>query len=84
MIEAITGMKAGEDYEAIKLAWGAASQAFEDGKFDLFMRSGTVGSAAVDQFGSAKKFRMLSIRILFFQQTHGRNILQFRVVPPMS
>ena len=34
---------------------------FEDGKFDLFMRSGTVGSAAVDQFGSAKKFRMLSI-----------------------
>lgn len=61
LIEAITGMKAGEDYEAIKLAWGAANQAFEDGKFDLFMRSGTVGSAAVDQFGSAKKFRMLSI-----------------------
>ncbi|MEM1298145.1 MAG: TAXI family TRAP transporter solute-binding subunit [Pseudomonadota bacterium] len=61
LIEAITGMKPGEDYEAIKLAWSAANQAFEDGKFDVFMRSGTIGSAAVDQFGSAKKFRLLSV-----------------------
>lgn len=61
LIEAITGMKAGEDYEAIKLAWGAANQAFEDGKFDVFMRSGTIGSAAVDQFGSATKFRLLGV-----------------------
>ena len=61
MIEAITGYKAGEDYEAIKLAWGAANQAFEDGKFDLFMRTGTMGSAAIDQFGSAKQFRILSV-----------------------
>ena len=61
MISAITGMKAGDDYEAIKLAWSTANQAFEDGKFDVFMRSGTIGSAAVDQFGSAKKFRLLGI-----------------------
>ncbi|MEM9840301.1 MAG: TAXI family TRAP transporter solute-binding subunit [Pseudomonadota bacterium] len=61
LIETITGMKANEDYEAIRLAWGAANQAFEDGKFDVFMRSGTMGSAAVDQFGSAKPFRILGI-----------------------
>lgn len=61
LIKAITGMQAGEDYEAIKLAWSAANQAFEDGKFDVFMRSGTIGSAAVDQFGSAKKFRLLGV-----------------------
>ena len=61
LIEAITGMKAGEDYEAIKLAWSAANQAFEDGKFDVFMRSGTIGSAAIDQFGSAKKFRLMTV-----------------------
>ena len=61
LIKTITGMEANEDYEAIKLAWGAANQAFEDGKFDVFMRSGTMGSAAVDQFGSAKKFRILGI-----------------------
>ena len=61
MIEAITGMKAGEDYEGIKLAWSAANQAFEDGKFDVFMRSGTMGSAAIDQFGAASPFRILGI-----------------------
>lgn len=61
LIETITGMKANEDYEAIRLAWGAANQAFEDGKFDVFMRSGTIGSAAIDQFGSAKKFRLLGV-----------------------
>lgn len=61
MIEAITGYKANEDYEAIKLAWGAANQAFEDGKFDVFMRTGTIGSAAIDQFGSATKFNILSV-----------------------
>lgn len=61
LIEAITGMKAGEDYEGIKLAWSAANQAFEDGKFDLFLRTGTMGSAAVDQFGAASPFRILGI-----------------------
>ena len=61
LIESITGFKAGDDYEAIKLAWSAANQAFEDGKFDVFMRTGTMGSAAVDQFGAAKKFRLLGI-----------------------
>ena len=61
LIETITGMKSNEDYKAIKLAWGAANQAFEDGKFDVFMRSGTIGSAAVDQFGSAKQFNILGI-----------------------
>ncbi len=61
MIEAMTGMKGGEDYEAIKLAWSAANQAFEDGKFDVFFRSGTIGSAAVDQLGTATKFRILGI-----------------------
>lgn len=61
LIKAITGMEANKDYEAIKLAWSAANQAFEDGKFDLFMRTGTRGSAAVNQFGAAKPFRILGI-----------------------
>ena len=61
LIEAVTGMRDGEGYEGIRLAWSAANQAFEDGKFDVFMRSGTMGSAAIDQFGSANKFRILGI-----------------------
>jgi len=61
LIKSITGMKNGDDYEGIKLAWGAANQAWEDGKFDVFMRPGTMGSAAVDQFGAARPFRLLGI-----------------------
>jgi TRAP transporter TAXI family solute receptor len=61
LIEATTGMKPNEDYEAIRLAWGAANQAFEDGKFDAFLRSGTIGSAAIDQLGSATPFRLIGI-----------------------
>lgn len=61
LIETITGMKANEDYEAIRLAWSAANQAFEDGKFDAFLRSGTIGSAAIDQLGSATQFRLLGV-----------------------
>ena len=61
MILAITGMENGTDYEGLKLAWGAANQAWEDGKFDVFLRPGTMGSAAIDQFGSARPFRLLGI-----------------------
>lgn len=61
LIRAITGMENGTDYEGTKLAWGAANQAWEDGKFDVFMRPGTMGSAAVDQFGSKRPFRLLGI-----------------------
>ena len=61
LIRAITGYEEGEDYEAIRLAWSAANQAFEDGRFDVFLRSGTMGSAAIDQFGAASPFDLLGI-----------------------
>lgn len=61
IIGAVTGYKPGKDYKAVKLGWGAANQAFEDGKFDLFMRPQMIGSAMVNQFGASKKIRLLNI-----------------------
>lgn len=61
IIAAVTGYKPGKDYEAVKLGWGAANQAFEDGKFDLFMRPQMIGSAMINQFGASKKIRILNI-----------------------
>lgn len=61
LIETITGMKANEDYEAIRLDWSAANQAFEDGKFDVFIRAGTMGSATMNQLGATNPFRILGI-----------------------
>lgn len=62
VIEAITGMHPDNgDYEAVRLAFSAANQAFEDGRFDLFMRSGTMGSAAIDQFGASSDVVLLGV-----------------------
>ena len=57
----MTGYKPGKDYKAVKLGWGAANQAFEDGKFDMFMRPQMIGSAMIEQFGASKKIRVLNI-----------------------
>ena len=61
IINAVTGYKPGKDYNAVKLGWGAANQAFEDGKFDMFMRPQMIGSAMIEQFGASKKIRVLNI-----------------------
>lgn len=51
IIEAATGYKAGEDYEAIRLGWGAAMQAFQDGQFDMMMWPSPSGNATLEQLG---------------------------------
>ena len=35
IIKAASGLVAGEDYEAVRLGWSAALQAFQDGQFDV-------------------------------------------------
>lgn len=61
IIHAVTGYTPDKDYKAVKLGWGAANQAFEDGKFDMFMRPQMIGSAMIEQFGASKKIRILNI-----------------------
>ena len=51
IIEAATGYKAGEDYEAIRLGWGAAMQAFQDGQVDTMMWPSPSGNATLEQLG---------------------------------
>lgn len=51
VIEAASGLKAGEDYEAVRLGWGAALQAFQDGQFDMMMWPSPSGNATIEQLG---------------------------------
>lgn len=51
VIEAASGLKAGEDYEAVRLGWGAALQAFQDGQFDMMMYPSPSGNATIEQLG---------------------------------
>ena len=61
MIRALTGYEANKDYKAVRLPWGGGMQAMQDGKLDVFMRPGGVGSALIEQLGLKKKFRLLNV-----------------------
>lgn len=61
VIEAMTGYKAGEDYEAVKLGWGAASQAFQDGQIDLYVNPTNAPSPVIQQVALSKKILLLGI-----------------------
>ena len=58
IIEAASGFKAGDDYEAIRLDWGSGLQAFQDGQFAVFMRPTSLGVADFEQIGTV---RLLSL-----------------------
>ncbi|MEM9579430.1 MAG: TAXI family TRAP transporter solute-binding subunit [Pseudomonadota bacterium] len=49
LVRTMTGYEPDVDYEAIKMGWGAATQSFQDGQFDLFLQSTAVGSASMAQ-----------------------------------
>jgi len=61
LIKIITGYVAGEDYTAVRLAWGEGFAALSDGKIDMMVRPAEVGSAKIEQFGLSGEFRILSI-----------------------
>lgn len=61
VIKAMTGFVAGEDYEAVKLGWGAASQAFQDGQIDLYVNPTNAPSPVIQQVALSKKIRILGI-----------------------
>ena len=61
MIKLITGYVPGDDYEAIKLDWGAGVQAMLDGKIDVFIRPGVVPAPYMDRLTSAGKIRILGV-----------------------
>jgi TRAP transporter TAXI family solute receptor len=61
MIEAVTGFKAGEDYEEVVLDWAAAQQAMLDRKFDVFVIPAAEPDALVQQLASAGGIRILGV-----------------------
>lgn len=61
LIEAVTGLEAGVDYEDIRMDWGAALQGMLDRKFDVFMLPGLEPSALVQQIASSGDITILGI-----------------------
>ncbi|HEX9811759.1 MAG TPA: TAXI family TRAP transporter solute-binding subunit [Burkholderiales bacterium] len=61
LVTALTGYKEDKDYEAVKLGWGAAEQAFQDGQIDVYMNPTNAPSPVFTQVALTRKVRFLGI-----------------------
>ncbi|GGO85378.1 TRAP ABC transporter [Marinobacterium nitratireducens] len=61
MIEMQTGYKAGVDYKAVAMSWGAALDAFQDGKIDMLAAPANVPGPGFQQIALMHDIRLLSL-----------------------
>ncbi len=61
LFEAVTGLKAGTDYEAVKLGWDAAAASFQDGNLDIYCNPTNAPSPVLRQISVTNPIRFLGI-----------------------
>ena len=61
IIDAMTGYQPGKDFVQVKMGWGAAAQAFQDRKIDVWITVTTSPSPSVSQLTLSNKIRLLSL-----------------------
>jgi TRAP transporter TAXI family solute receptor len=61
LVKALTGYQAGKDYEAVKLGWAPAAQAFQDGQLDVYINPTNAPSPVFQQVALTRKIRFLGI-----------------------
>lgn len=61
LFENVTGYKAGEDFEVIKLGWDSAAQAFQDKNIDVYCNPTNPPSPVISQVAVSNKIRLLGI-----------------------
>lgn len=61
MVEAASGLVAEQDYEIVRLPWGQATQAFQDGQFDVYIAFFPIGSQSIAELGLQRQVRILGI-----------------------
>jgi uncharacterized protein len=61
LFQAVTGLKAGEDYEAVKLGWDAAAASFQDGNLDIYCNPTNAPSPVLTQIAVTNPIRFLGI-----------------------
>lgn len=61
VVEGATGLKPGEDFEQVNLGWDAATQAFQDGRIDVYVNSTNAPSPVIQQLAISREIRLLSL-----------------------
>lgn len=61
LFQAVTGLEAGTDYEAVKLGWDAAAASFQDGNLDVYCNPTNAPSPVLTQIAVTNAVRFLGI-----------------------
>lgn len=61
VVEGATGLKPGQDFEQVNLGWDAATQAFQDGRIDVYVNSTNAPSPVIQQLAIGRKIRLLGL-----------------------
>lgn len=61
LVKTASGLEDGKDYEGVKAPWGASTQSFKDGQFDVFITPVGMGAQTLVELGLSRKFRLLSM-----------------------
>jgi TRAP transporter TAXI family solute receptor len=77
-VEALTGMKAGDDYENVKASWSSALQGFQDRQFDVYVTSGIAPFPQVEQLAQTSELRLLGLSKDAFEASEPAKDLTIR------
>ena len=61
IVEAMTGLQPEKDFTQVKMGWGAAAQAFQDRKFDVWVPVTNAPSPQIQQIALSNKIRILGL-----------------------
>lgn len=61
IIEGATGLKADTDYTAVRIGWDAATQAFQDGRIDVYANPTLPPSPVIQQLSISRPVRLLGM-----------------------
>jgi len=61
LVKAVTGFEKGKDYKAVKLGWGAASQAFQDKQLNFYFNPTNAPSPVISQVALTNPIRLLGL-----------------------
>ncbi len=61
MVEAMSGLKSGKDFTAVKLGWSAAAQAFQDRQLDVYINPTNAPSPVISQIALTNKVRFFGL-----------------------
>lgn len=74
-IKATTGLEAGKDYRTVKAGWNDALQAFQDGRFEVYVNGGIPPYPVVEQLASDEPLRLLGLTRRQSKLPPGENTL---------